>query len=253
MMDVFFVIFPIILCSLSLIFRKRWGKSILWTFISALLIVGAGPIVISSIDYWYMQVITDVVVIAFYVYFIKICLQRYDTIVLIKAKAFWLTCALLVLINLVFLGYADIFLGIKSSWYDFVVVFIKLIFAPVFESLLFHEICYSGLIQKTKSKYFSLSALLSLVIAIWHFYSVTGILVIFVLFFSLYVLRYFWRGNKSLYAVIFIHGLYNFVSFLINFFRLWRAIIDSFQRLVEGVYDTTNAIDNYWQIEEHQE
>ncbi len=209
----------IVFCTygITFIFRKKWGISVGISFLTPFVLYNFLPKTIVNKAYWYIEVALRILAILYIGYYIYRSLKNSGSLKIIINGIFVKTTGLLILIWLCLycLYYVGIVKHLERSIADSLfATFLVWVFAPIFETVCFHQICYSIIQDKPLSQYIILSVIFSIGITIAHLYLDWRSVYVFLFFLVFYFVRYFWKNEKLVYGIIIIHALNNIVCFV---------------------------------------
>lgn len=204
-----------------LLLHKRWFKNSFSALIYGMFILGSVPHFILTFDNVLLCLIQIVVCIFSFsvcIYYIFSGLKYINNVGIIKDFRIIIFFTFDVIFLLILL-----FNNMLKSVPEFFGVVGLVVLTPLFEELLCREIVFKMLNSKSMKKYLLITLIYSLIIVCFHYkskayYDVRLYYIqIFILFYGLFILRYFMR-NKKMYLCIFIHQLYNIFSVCLYYY-----------------------------------
>lgn len=209
-----YIIPNLIVISLSLLMIKKWGITSGATFVSACLLYICLFILKDKNHYSvFFILIFNFLLLLPVTGFIILSLKRQNNIILLKEWKIWIpVVAGLFSSIIIYILYHD---GI-----DFMLI--TLVIAPIFESLLFHEIVFNTIKDRfPKKKELLILFSLSFTIAALHgSFKLKDLLFRTSGFFVLYLIKNEKRENSNFWIIISIHFLVNFICLIFDLLKL---------------------------------
>ena len=205
-----YIIPNLIVIVLSLIMIKKWGVKAIPTFVSACLLYICLFILKDKTIYpvYFIILFNSILLIPVSI-FIFLSLKRQNNIQLLKEWKIWIPVVVGLFSSLVINFF--IYDGIESF-------LITLLIAPIYESLIFHEIVFNTVKDKySERKEFVLFFFLSFIIAVLHgSFRIKDLLFRTFGFFILYLIKNFRRENSTFWLIILIHFLVNLICLILD-------------------------------------
>lgn len=197
---------------LGMILIKKWTIHFVYTFLSAVLLYICLFIMRDNVEYpLYIKILFNTILLCPASFFIYFSLKRQNNLELLKEWKLWVIVAA---------GLVSAIIIYSFSKNAPVLLYSTLIIAPLYESLMFHEIIFNMIKDKySLKKELWVFFLLSFIIAIFHA-SFTVFNMIFITggFFLLYFLKNRKRDNSFFWIIILIHFCVNLTVTMISIF-----------------------------------
>ena len=189
---------------------KKWGVKAIPTFVSACLLYICLFILKDKTSYpvYFIILFNSILLIPVSI-FIFLSLKRQNNIQLLKEWKIWIPVVAGLFSSLVINFF--IYDGIESF-------LITLLIAPIYESLIFHEIVFNTVKDKySERKEFVLFFFLSFIIAILHgSFRLKDLLFRTFVFFILYLIKNSRRENSDFWLIVLIHFLVNLICLILD-------------------------------------
>ena len=189
---------------------KKWGVKAIPTFVSACFLYICLFILKDKTSYpvYFIILFNSILLIPVSI-FIFLSLKRQNNIQLLKEWKIWIPVVAGLFSSLVINFF--IYDGIESF-------LITLLIAPIYESLIFHEIVFNTVKDKySERKEFVLFFFLSFIIAILHgSFRLKDLLFRTFVFFILYLIKNSRRENSDFWLIVLIHFLVNLICLILD-------------------------------------